>query len=294
MSLRGLILQLIVGLSRGSILFLLASGLTLIFGVNRVLNFAHGSLYLLGMYISFSLSTKILYALPFGFWISLILAPICVAAIGAVIEVVFFRRIYEKEHLIQLVLAFALIYILSDAVKFGWGVIPKTVDIPNELRGFVTVASTSVPIYYLFIIIMGITVGALLWVLIYKTGFGRLMRASAGDSNMTRALGVKVDSILTVLFALGSFLAGFAGALNVPTCAACPGMDVESSILAFIIVIIGGPGSVIGAAGAALSVGIVEAFGIMFVSRYTIVLIYFVMVVVLIMRPYGFSGRVVK
>jgi branched-subunit amino acid ABC-type transport system permease component len=279
--------QIISGMTRGSVFFLLASGLTLIFGVNKVINFTHGALYLLGMYISFSLVTKIFEALPFAFWLSLILAPMCIAGIAALMEIVFFRRIYGKEHL-------GLIYFMSDMMKYFWGPIPKTISRPDSLDGHIMLAGILVPTYNLLIIIIGVVVLIGLWVMIQKTGFGRLIRASASDPDMTRALGVKVGTVLTMVFTLAGFLAGFAGALNLPMSAASLGLDVETTILAFIIVVIGGAGSITGTMLASLSVGIVESLGIMLIPRLTIVLVYFVMVVVLLVRPHGILGKVVE
>lgn len=291
MTLVGVISQLMAGLTRGSILFLLASGLSLVFGVNKVINFTHGSLYLIGMYVSFSVVNKVLVGLSFNFWLGLVLAPLCIAAIAALMEIFLFRRIYESEHLMQLVLAFGLVYIMNDIIRFAWGVVPLTVDRPRFLSGALRVAGGLVPTYSLLIIAVGVIVGIVLWIVIQKTNFGRLMRASAADPHMTRALGVRVPSVLTAVFSIGGFLAGFAGALNLPLGSATLGIDAEATNIAFIVVIIGGTGSIIGTAAAALCVGLVESFGIMLLPQYTIVWVYLLMVVVLLVRPYGLFGK---
>lgn len=286
-----IITQLFAGLSRASVLFLLSSGLSLIFGVNKVINFMHGSLYLMGMYLSFTLVTKVITS-TFGFWINLILAPMFIAAIAALIEVIFFRRVYEKEHLMQMVLASGLVYIMGDTMKFVWGPIAKAINLPPGFDGSFVVAGIVLPKYFLLVIAIGWAFAVSLWVIIQKTRFGREMRASATDPNTTKALGVNVSAVKTSVFALGSFMAAFAGALNLPLSAASLGADLEATILAFIIVIIGGVGSMFGSFVAALVVGIAEAFGIMFLPQFTIVLIYFIMVIILLTRPYGILGRV--
>ncbi len=285
-----IITQLLAGFSRASVLFLLSSGLSLIFGVNKVINFTHGSLYVLAMYLSFTLATK-LTALVFGFWLNLVLAPICVAAMATLLEVIFFRRVYDKEHLMQLVLAMGLVYVLGDVTKFIWGPLPKTIGMPDGFTGSFRAAGIIVPSYYLLVIAVGVATALCLWAIIQKTTFGRRIRASAADPNMAKALGVNVSAIKTAIFALGSFMAGFAGALNLPLSSASLGADAEATVLAFIIVIIGGAGSIMGTFVAALIVGIVESFGILIVPRFTIVVIYLVMVVVLLVRPYGIFGK---
>ena len=250
----------------------------------------HGSLYVLAMYISFTLATKMI-TLASSFWLNLILAPICVAAIATLIEVALFRRVYAKEHLMQLVLAFGLVYILGDIMKFIWGPIPKTVGMPEGFSGSFRMGGIILPSYHLLVITVGTATAVGLWAAIQRTSFGRRTRASAADPNMARALGVNVSAIKSAVFALGSFLAGFAGGLNLPLSSASLGVDVEATVLAFIIVIIGGAGSIAGTFVAALIVGIVDSFGILFVPRFTIVVIYFLMVIILLVRPYGIFGR---
>jgi branched-subunit amino acid ABC-type transport system permease component len=251
----------------------------------------HGSLYLLAMYISFSLATEVFQSLQFGFWLSLIFGPMCIAAIGGLTEVILFRHLYAKEHLMQMVLAMALVYIIGDVIKLSWGVMAKTISTPPGFTGNVEVAGSVVPTYFLLVIGIGIAVAISLWVIVNKTRFGRLMRASATDPSMTKALGVNVPWVMTAVFVLGSFLAGFAGVLNFPMSSASLGSDMEATIVAFIIVIIGGTGSVMGTFVAGLLVGIVEAIGIMFFPQVTIVFIYLLMVAIILVRPYGIFGR---
>lgn len=293
--------QLAAGVTRASIFFLLASGLTLVFGVVRLINFAHGSLYMLGMYLTYTFASILFNQSPFGFWLSLLLAPLCVAIIGGVIEVTLLRRVYEQrigygmaQHLMQLLLTFALIYIFSDIFRIFWGVLMKPVSRAGQLSGYIIIAKGIVPTYNLFVIIVAVGVAVILWVVLNKTRFGRVTRAAANDPDMTGALGVKVDTVFTGIFVMGAFLAGFAGSISAPLGGATLGVDVEMAVLAFIIVIIGGVGSISGAALAALIVGIIEAFGIMYLPRFVLVFIYAVMVGVLMVRPYGLFGKEVR
>jgi branched-subunit amino acid ABC-type transport system permease component len=294
MDLSNLITQLFAALTRGSIFFLLASGLTLVFGITKVINFAHGSFYALSMYITYSLTKEILLLSPFAPWLNVILALISVVGLGVVLEVILLRRLYKEEHLMQLLLTFALVYILSDSMKLIWGTIPKSVSPPDFFAGSIRIAGGIVTSYNLFVIAAGIGIGIGLWAILQRSRFGIVARAAASDAETTRALGIDVNAVYTGVFAMGIFLAGVAGTLNLPLSSAALGIDVEMTILAFVIVIIGGVGSVGGAAIAALIVGLVETFGIMYIPRLTIALIYIIMVVMLIVRPFGILGRVIR
>jgi len=294
MDLSNLITQLFAALTRGSIFFLLASGLTLVFGITKVINFAHGSFYALSMYLTFSLTKEILLRSLFPPWLNVILALISVVALGALLEVILLRRLYKEEHLMQLLLTFALVYILSDSMKLIWGTIPKSVSPPDFFAGSIEVAGGIVTLYNLFVIASGIGIGIGLWVILQGTRFGIVARAAASDAETTRSLGIDVNAVYTGVFSLGIFLAAVAGTLNLPLSSAALGIDVDMTILAFVIVIIGGVGSVGGAAIAALIVGLVETFGIMYIPRLTIALIYIIMVVMLIVRPFGILGRVIR
>jgi branched-subunit amino acid ABC-type transport system permease component len=294
MELSSLITQVVAGLTRGAIFFLLASGLTLVFGVTKVINFAHGSFYALSMYITYSLTKEILLLSPFAPWLNLILALVSVVGLGALLEAILLRRLYNQEHLMQLLLTFALVYILSDSMKLIWGTIPKSVSPPDFFAGSMKIAGGIVTLYNLFVITSGIGIGIGLWSILHKTRFGILARAAAGDPETTRALGIDVNMIYTGVFAIGTLLAAVAGTLNLPLSSAALGIDVEMTILAFVIVIIGGVGSIGGAAIAALIVGLVETFGIMYIPRITIALIYIIMVVMLIVRPFGILGRAIR
>ena len=294
MDLSNLITQLFAALTRGSIFFLLASGLTLVFGITKVINFAHGSFYALSMYITYSLTQEILLRSLFPPWLNVILALISVVALGALLEVILLRRLYKEEHLMQLLLTFALVYILSDSMKLMWGTIPKSVSPPDFFAGNIEVAGGIVTLYNLFVIASGIGIGIGVWAILQGTRFGIVARAAASDAETTRSLGINVNSVYTGVFSLGIFLAAVAGTLNLPLSSAALGIDVDMTILAFVIVIIGGVGSVGGAAIAALIVGLVETLGIMYIPRLTIALIYIIMVVMLIVRPFGILGRAIR
>lgn len=294
MELSSIITQIVAGISRGAIFFLLASGLTLVFGIIKVINFAHGSLYLLSMYIFYSLTVTVLSKSLLGFWFNIILAPIIVMILGVVLEIVFLRKLYKEEHLLQLLFTFALVYIISDSIKLIWGVLPKSVSRPQFLSGSISISGGIIPTYNLLVICFAVGIGLGLWAILNKTRFGKIARASASDPETTNSLGVDVNNVFTGIFAIGTFLAALSGALNLPLTSARLGLDAEMIILAFVIVIIGGVGSISGAAFAALVVGFVEAFGIMYVPRFTIVLIYIIMVVMLMTRPFGLFGRAVR
>lgn len=281
--------QFLSGLTRAGVLFMLASGLTLIFGVARVINFAHGSLYMVAVYLSYSM-LRVFGPGAWGFWLSLVLVALAVALLGGLLEVTLIRRVYAREHLQQLLLSFALIYIIGDAVKFVWGITPKSVSRPAFLESSFHVPGGSFPVYNVFVIALAAAFGAALWLMLGRTRLGWLIRAVAADLEITGALGVNVPRLLTGVFMLGTFLLGAGGAAAAPLTAASLGMDVEIVILCFIVVIIGGAGSLLGAAVASLLVGVLEAFGILVLPQFAVVFIYALMAVVMIVRPWGLCG----
>jgi branched-subunit amino acid ABC-type transport system permease component len=281
--------QFLSGLTRAGLLFMLASGLTLIFGVARVINFAHGSLYMVAVYLTYSF-LRLFGPGEVGFWLALVAVALSLALIGGVIETVLIRRVYLREHLQQLLLTFALIYIIGDVVKFVWGITPKSVSRPPFLQASIVVPGGSFPVYNLFVIGLAAAVGIGLWLMLARTKLGWLIRAVAQDMEITDALGVNVPRVLTLVFALGALLVGLGGAAAAPLTAAALGMDVEIVILCFIVVIIGGAGSLLGAAVAALLVGLLEAFGILVLPQFAVVLIYALMALVMIVRPWGLFG----
>jgi len=281
--------QCLSGLTRAGILFMLASGLTLIFGVARVINFAHGSLYMLAVYLSYTF-LRLFGPGGVGFWLSLGAVAASLALIGGALETGLIRRVYGRDPLQQLLLTFALVYIIGDVVKFVWGITPKSVSRPPFLEGGIPVPGGSFPVYNVFVIALAAAVGAGLWLMLARSRLGWLIRAVAADIEITDALGVNVPRLLTLVFMLGGLLVGVGGAAAAPLTAGALGMDVEIVILCFIVVIIGGAGSLLGAAVAALLVGLLESFGILLLPQFAVVFIYALMAGVMIVRPWGLFG----
>jgi branched-subunit amino acid ABC-type transport system permease component len=282
--------QSLSGLTAAMFLFLIASGLSLIFGVLRVLNFAHGSFYMLGAYGAYQFVQWV--GLGSGrFWLAALGAAAGVAVLGGIVERFLFRRLYGKEELYQLLFTYALVLILSDAAKILWGTGQLSVSRPPGLTGSFTLLGAVVPYYNLFILLLGPAIAVLFWFVLHRTRAGRLIRAAALDREMLGALGVNVDRLYTGVFVLGSFLGGLGGALVTPVKTIVPGMDTEMIVEAFIVVVIGGLGSFWGTFLGALVYGQVLSFGILFIPRFSIFAVFALMAAVLIIRPWGLLGR---
>lgn len=281
--------QALAGLANGMLLFLIAAGLSLIFGVSRIINFAHGTLFMFGAYLAFTL----VRALPpsgYSFALALAVSTIGLFVLGIVFEVFFLRRIYRSDHAFQLLLTFGLVLILSDLVKMLWGREDHSVPTPALLTGSITFLGVTFPVYRLFLIGVGFAVAAGLWGLLHRTRWGIFIRAATMDREMLNALGVNVKGLFTVVFALGAALAGLAGALAAPIMAVGPGLHVQVIIDAFVVVVIGGMGSFGGALAGALLVGLANAFGLLAFPALALVFTFAVMAVVLIIRPWGLLG----
>ncbi|MEM7695753.1 MAG: ABC transporter permease [Pseudomonadota bacterium] len=281
--------QFLTGLANASSLFLIASGLSIIFGVTRVVNFAHGSLYMLGAYLAYTLITALDFGI-FGFWGSVLAAAAIVAVIGAAMEILVLRRIYRSPELFQLVATFAIVLIVQDAVLAIWGAEdllgPRAPGLDRAVRIF----GEPIPEYDLALIVIGPVVLALIWLLFNKTRWGVLVRAATQDREMVGALGVNQRLLFTSTFMLGAFLAGLGGALQVPREAVSLLMDLSIIGEAFVVVVIGGMGSVTGAFVAAVIISVLNAFGVLVFPQISLVLPFLVMAVVLIVRPYGLFG----
>lgn len=288
-----LAVQALAGLASASSLFLVASGLTVIFGVSRIVNFAHGSLYMLGALLAWTfVSHGPLAELGgfWGFWGGVLLAALCVGALGAALEMTVLRRIYHAPELFQLLATFALVLIVQDVALLLWGADDKFGPRAPLLRGAVEIFGLRFPRYELFLIAVGPVVLGLLWLLFHRTRFGILLRAATQDREMVSALGVDQRLLFTAVFFLGAALAGLGGALQLPREAVTLHMDMAIIVEAFVVVVIGGLGSLPGAFLAALLIGEMHAFGILVFPRITLVLVFLVMAVVLVLRPHGLLG----
>jgi len=282
--------QVMSGLSVGMFLFLVSVGMSLIFGVTRIVNLAHGSLYMVGAYLMVTL-VDVLPDNALRFWIALLVAPIGVALLGGLIEVLLLRRIYRREPLMQLIVTFGLILIIGTLVLIVWGPDNKSVSRPDALAGSVRIFGQPFPSYYLLVLALAPTMMVALWFIFYRTRWGMLIRAATVDREMLGALGVDVSTLYTQVFAFGSWLAGLAGALAAPTIAVALGMDGDVLINAFVVVVIGGLGSFAGSLISSLLVGELQSFGILIFPAISIVLLFALMAVVLIVRPWGLLGR---
>ena len=271
-------------------LFIVASGLSLIFGVLRVLNFSHGSFYMLGAYMAWQI-TRWLGNTPGSFWIAVLGAAACVGLLGAVIERLLLRHLYNRPELYQLLFTYALVLILGDVAKILWGTQQLSVSRPQLLDGSFQFLGATVVYYNLFIILLGPLIALGFWALLNRTGIGRMIRAAAYDREMLSALGADVGPLYMVMFMVGSFLAGLGGALVTPVRSIVPGMDVEIIVEAFIVVVIGGLGSFWGTFLGALVFGQVLAFGILILPGFSIFAVFALMAVILIVRPAGLLGR---
>jgi branched-chain amino acid transport system permease protein len=279
-----LAIQFLTGLGRAMIYFIVASGLTLVFGVLRIINLAHGSFYMIGAFLAYSL---ILCLGPIAFWPILILAPLVVVLLSILIERGVLRIIYDKEHILQVLTTLALVFIFEDMVKVIWGAEPVVIAGPEILSGSIPIFGYSYPRYYLLVMISGPLVALGLWLLLNKTRLGKISRATAEDREMVSALGIDANLIFAAVFAIGCFLSGFGGAIIAPIVRIGLGMDMEILVMAFLIVIIGGLGNVWGALLASLIIGEIEAVGILFFSQFSLVFAFIAMVIIMIIKPAG-------
>ncbi len=284
------LLQLLTGLAGAASLFLVAAGLTVIFGVTRVVNFSHGSLTMLGAYIGWSILTR-LPGGPGWFVAGVLGAALATAVIGALLEITLLRRIYRAPELFQLLATVGVVLIIQDLVPLIWGPNDLPLRRPPWLRAFVEIAGERFPRYDLVLIAVGPAVLAVLWWVLQRTRFGMQIRAATEDRDMAAALGIDQRRLFTTVFALGSGLAGLGGALALPVISANPQIDLAVVVEAFVVVVIGGMGSVTGAFVAAVLIGVLQAFGIVLLPKATLVLVFAVMAVVLIARPDGLLGR---
>ena len=278
--------QVVIGISLAANLFLVASGLTIIFGLLRLINFAHASLYALGAYFCFTVS-----GLTNDYWTGLASGCVVTMLLGAAIEVGLLRRIYKSEHILQLLLTFALILVFTDLTKLIWGPFPVTVRLPDALSGVVSFSGNPIPVYCFFLIGMGLAVGVGLYLFMYRTKWGAVIRTAAYDREMASALGVNVPRLFTAVFILGAGLAGLGGGIAAPLTTIIPDMGMLIIIDSFAVIIIGGVGSLMGAAVGSLIIGIWGAIGLLIVPQFAMVFTFVLMGIILLIRPWGIFGE---
>ena len=287
------LIQALGGLSHAATLFLVACGLSIIFGVTRIVNFAHGSFYMLGAYMAYSFSQFLMARLgaPIGFWTGILLAALAVGVVGVLMEVLLLRRIYHAPELFQLLATFGVVLVVQDAALAIWGREDLLSPRAPGFKGAVEILGERFPQYHLLLICLGPVVLGLLWLAFHRTRWGTLVRAATQDREMTAALGVNQRWLFTSVLFLGSFLAGLGGALQIPNEAVNLQMDINIIAEAFVVVVIGGMGSVAGAFLAALLVGEISAFGTLLLPKLSSVLTFLVMAAVLLVRPSGLLGK---
>lgn len=299
----GWVVQFLNGLADASSLFLVALGLSLIFGVTRVVNFAHGSLYMLGIFLATSLVQWLAPGTAWGFWLSIVLAALATAVLGAILELLVLRRIYPAPELFQLLATFALVLIIGDMALWAWGPEDILGPLAPGLDGAVRIGSYYLPTYEIFLMVLGPLVLLLVWRLVARTYWGALLRAATQDRSMLAALGVNQAWLFTAVFALGAGLAGLGGALQLPRQPASLQLDLGVIADAFVVVVVGGMGSLPGAYVAALLISQIKALCIALgtvsllgldldFTRLTLAAEFMLMAVVLVFRPWGLFGRV--
>ena len=282
-------IQVLNSLLYASVLFLIAAGLSLIFGVMRIVNLAHGSLYAVGAYVTAWLVGRgIAHGVPLG-WLFLLLpvGALSVALIGIVIEPLLLRPFYRRAEEYQLLVTFGLLQILEDLVRLIWGGTPLSADTLIDALPILRIGGLFYPVYNLLVIGIGIVAALILWAAIYHTKFGVMLRATSQDRRMASALGLNVGLVYVVAFGIGCFMAGLGGAIVVPTQAAVLGMGVDALVIAFVVVVIGGLGSLKGALVGALVVSFVRTVGIQFFPELELAVLYLIAALVLLVRPTG-------
>jgi branched-chain amino acid transport system permease protein len=273
-------------------LFVAAAGLTLVFGALRIINIAHGSFYAFGAFGATTLMGGGVAGLAGSgrFWLALLAVPLAVGCLGAVVEVTVLRRVYPRDHLAQLVVTYALFLIFADLALRLWGSQARSVSAPSQLAGSVTLGGGKFPVYDLFVIGAAVGVGLALWALLQRTPLGWRIRAAVEDRELLASAGSNVPLLFTTVFAIGAMLAGLAGVLAAPLESVSPGLDASIIISAFIVSVIGGLGSVAGAAIGAVVIALFNTAGVLWAPSWEPAFIYLAMIVVLALRPWGLLG----
>lgn len=281
-----LITQCLNALSEAALLFFLGVGLTLIFGIMRIINFAHGAFFMLGAYVGYSA-----VHLTGSFWGALLLAPVAVGLVGAAFELGILRRLYHRDGSAFLMVTFGLTLVLGELIRLTWGVAALDVPLPKSLSGIVFILDEPFPIYRLFLAGAGIIVALAIWQFLERTRLGLLIRATSQNAEMVHALGTDVRLVRSAVFGIGCGLAGIGGVFAAPLVTASLGMAPNAVIDTFVIVIIGGMGSFLGSAIAAVLVGFVQVFGTYYFPDFAMALMYLLMLLVLVVRPGGLLGK---
>jgi len=282
-----LLLQLLNSLSYGFLLFIITCGISIVFGILGVLNLAHGSIYLLGSYIGYSVIMKA--GMPF--WVAILAVPLIIAALGFLIEIVLLRPTYKLGHLSQVLLTFGLVYIFHDLFTMIWGKDVLSVNPPEALSSSIEMLGFTFPAYRLALIVIGALIVLFLWYGQEKTKWGAVVRAGLSDKEMAGALGINIHLVFTLVFVFGSLLAGLGGVLGAPILGTYPGMEFSILILSLVVLVVGGLGSVSGTFMASLLVGFVETFSRYLVPELSLIITFALMAVVLVVRPQGLVGR---
>lgn len=279
-------IQFLNGLVSGMLLFIMAAGLSIIFGQMNVINLSHGAFYLLGGYIGLTMVRTL-----GSFWLALILAPLVVGLLGLIIERFLIRRLYGgHRHLEQVLLTFGLALIASDLIQWNWGAYVESVPAPEVLSGQVPVLGIHFPLYRLSLIFFGLILALALWLFLARTRIGAIVRAGVSDAQMVSGLGINIDRVFAGVFAVGTALAALAGVIGAPVRTLYPGLDFEILILTIVVVVVGGLGTLRGAFWGALLIGMADTFGKALIPEFALFLIFAVMGVVLYIRPSGLFG----
>ncbi len=273
----------------GGLLFLLSAGFSLIFGLMRIPNLTHGSLFMLGAYIGATLVVGFL-SFKFNFWVAALMAALLVAAFGALVERFLLRRL-PGEQLAQVLVTLGLSFMAADFCLMVWGGDPISVATPQGLEGFARFGTLVFPLYRLAIIVIAVVVATALWLLLERTRLGAMIRAGVDDPDMARVVGIRVSQLFTIVFALGAGLAAFAGIIGGPILSVYPGLDQDMLPLALVVVILGGTGSLLGSFVGSIVVGFIYNFGQALLPELAYFVLFLPMLLVLILRPQGLFGR---
>jgi branched-chain amino acid transport system permease protein len=281
-----ILIQAIHGLVYGMLLFLVASGLTLVFGMMDVLNIAHAGFYMLGAYIGSTIA-----AVTGNFLLALLAAPLCMALVGGLVERFFLKKVHVHGHAFELLITFGVFYVIGEVVKWFWGNFPRPVDVPTFLSGAISLLGATYPSYRVFILLISFLILAAMLYVFMKTRIGINVRAAVSDPEMVNALGINVPRLMLGVFAGGSALAGLAGVVASPVLSTYPGMGLDMMVDTFVVIVIGGFGSLFGAFLASIMIGELQSFGVLFIPRLALVFQFLLMAIILIVMPTGLFGE---